>query len=519
LRAQSSKPFAAPNQWVIAVLLVAAAGFNVPLRFWARNAGDISSPSKPLAIAAILTLVGVALVFLLTRFGIDRQAAGLGVGTGMIMFAYGQTAQGLGLFVPVVVSMAAVMIGHRLRDTRKLDGLILLLIALVGVLPVFQVVFEHAANASSYPVSRPASSGNTPIPTGTVEDVMVVVVDGYPSLRVAAEWFDHDTAPLVGRFSDLGFEVEAEAWSQHTFTAPSVAALLELQPVIAESTGEPWDDMDSLYRITRGDSFVSRTLHTAGFTYTHFDSGWDVTACGDMVDRCVSSPWIDETVAGVIQSTAFGDWIERNLGSYSLAATLHTTDGLTHLGRDLSQNGKHDYIFAHLLLPHDPPVVNQNCQFEEARVTSDQLYLAGELSTDERRRAISDQMTCVDSLIGQIAESVGPSTAVIITADHGSGTGGQVQRAPSQWTDSDIAERFGILLAYRLPSGCDGPSDAINTLVMRAIMTCAVTVDLPDQRDGHLIGLAAPEWVKPSRMQDIQARLSARTLEASQERQ
>jgi hypothetical protein len=289
--------------------------------------------------------------------------------------------------------------------------------------------------------------------------------------------------------------------------------------VIDEGSTAASENLSSLYEITRGDNFVSRTLHTAGFTYTHFDSGWDVTACGEMVDHCIGSPWIDETVAGLVDSTALGDWVHRNLGSYSLAATLHTTDGLTHLGRELSQNGEHDYIFAHLLLPHDPPVVNQNCQFEEARLTSDRLYLAGKLSTDERRQAISDQMTCVDSLIGQIAESVGPSTAVIITADHGSGTGGQVERAPSEWTDSDVAERFGILLTYRLPAGCDGPSEVINTLVMRAIVSCAVTVDLPDQKDGHLIGLAAPKWVEPSRMQDIQTRLAARTLEASQERQ
>jgi hypothetical protein len=498
--------------------LVAAAAFNLPLLFWARNVWDISSPAKPLLAASALTLIGLGAVLLLYHLGIDAQAASLGVSTGLIIFVYWKAMDGVAPFLWIIATIAVIAIGHRLRNTLKLDGMVLVLVALVGVAPLLQVALAHFENTIPYPVTPPAVVDVEATPTGALEDVMVIIVDGYPNLRFAEDWFGHDTSPLSGRLSGLGFDVVPEAWSQHTFTAPSLSALLELRPVIGESAASS-TNISSLYAITRGDSFVSRSLRSAGFTYTHFDSGWDVTACGEMVDTCVASPWIDETIGGLIESTALGDSIERILGSYTLASTLHTADGLLGLGRELSENGTHDYIFAHLLLPHDPPVVNQECQFEEARVREDQLYLEGLISTDDRRQAISDQMTCVDSLLGQIAQVPGPSTAVIITADHGSGTGGQVLRAPSTWTDSDVAERFGILLAYRLPTGCDDPSDAINTLVMRAIMTCAVTVELPDEKPGHLIGLTAPKWVEPSRMQDIQARLAARTLEVSRENQ
>jgi hypothetical protein len=303
-----------------------------------------------------------------------------------------------------------------------------------------------------------------------------------------------------------------EAWSQHTFTAPSVSALLELHPVIDEGPPEPWGNLGSFYTITRGDSFVSRTLRNAGFTYTHFESGWDVTTCGEEVDRCVASLWIDETVAGFIDSSALGEWVEGRLGNYLVKATLHTTEGLVRLGHDLARNGSHDYVFAHLALPHDPPVVNETCEFEQERAREDELFLDGMISVEERRGAIADQMACVDSLIQDIANIVGPSTAMIITGDHGSGTGGQIPQAPSEWTDSDVAERFGIFLAYHLPSECPQPDDAISTLVMRAIVSCAVDVGLPSEKPGHLVGLADPEWVEPSRMQDIKLRVAAGSL-------
>ena len=471
--------------------MVAAAAFNAPLLFWARNAWDISSPIKPLTLAAGLTLAGCAVLWASGRLGMDRRAMSLGIGLLVIVFAYWDKVDNVPVALWVAAAAATVAVGYLLRDTRKLDGVILVLIAVVGVAPLLQVVAALFQGPDPYPVDLPGDPLAITA-TGSVEDVMVVIVDGYPSLRIAEEWFDHDTSPLRERLTSLDFDVEPEAWSQHTFTAPSVSALLELRPVIGQDSLAQSSNLSSLYAITRGDNLVSRTLKTAGFTYTHFESGWDVTSCGGSVDRCVQSPWIDETVGGLIGTSGIGDWTDQRLGTYTLADTEHTAESLVALGKEMSENGTHDYIFAHLLLPHDPPVVNENCRFEPARLADDLRFREGLTSTQARREAVADQMTCVDSLIEQIAEVPGSSTAVLITADHGTATGGQIPRPPSDWTDSDVAERFGILLAYRLPASCEAPSDAINTVVMRAIMTCAINADLPDARPGHLIGLGQP---------------------------
>ncbi|HLF41904.1 MAG TPA: sulfatase-like hydrolase/transferase [Acidimicrobiia bacterium] len=495
-----------------AACVVAAAAFNLPILIWARNSWDLSSPNKLLVLGGSLALVGCGVVWLLSRFGIDIQAASLGVGIGLMVFVYWKDLPDIAPVIWIAVVAAMTGGGHLLRGSRILDGVTVVLIAVVGVAPLVELVFAHFEHATPYPLVGLTDSDTGVTPTEAVEDVIVVIVDGYPSLRIAEDWFEHDASPLIDHLSSIGFQVIPEAWSQHTFTAPSVSALLELHPVVDDGPPEPWGNLGSFYTITRGDSFVSRTLRNAGFTYTHFESGWDATTCGEGVDRCVASPWIDETVAGFIDSTALGNWVEQRLGNYVVDATMHTTEGLTRLGHDLAGNGSHDYIFAHLALPHDPPVVNETCEFEEERAREDLLFLEGLISVEDRRRAIADQMTCVDSLIRDIADVAGPSTAMIITGDHGTGTGGQIPRAPSEWTDSDVAERFGIFLAYRLPSECDEPHDAISTLVMRVIVSCAVHVGLPNEKSGHLIGLAVPEWVEPSRMQDIRLRLAAGSL-------
>jgi hypothetical protein len=493
--------------------VVAAAAFNLPILTWARNAWDISSPTKLLVLGGILTAIGCGAIWLLTFLKVDIKAASLGVAAGLIVFVHWARFDDLALIIWITAVIATTLVGHLLAGTRLIDGAIVVLIAVLGVAPLAQLAIAHLANSTPYPLVPLAESDPDVTPTGAVEDVIFIVVDGYPSLRIAQDWFGRDTSPLVDKLSSRGFEVLPEAWSQGTFTAPSVSALLELQPVIEAGQPEPWGNLAGFYAITRGDSFVSRTLRSAGFTYTHFESGWDVTSCGDGVDRCVESLWIDETVEALIASSGLGNWVERRLGNYVVEATLHTTAGLLGEGRVLVENGSHDYIFAHLSLPHDPPVVNEQCRFEEERVIDNELFHKGQMQIEDRRRAIADQMACVDLLLADIAELVGPSTAILVTGDHGTGTGGQIPHAPSEWTDSDVAERFGVLLAYHLPMGCDRPSDAINTLVMRALILCAVDLDLPAEKLGHLIGLAAPEWVDPDRMTDIRRRLSRGSIE------
>jgi hypothetical protein len=121
-------------------------------------------------------------------------------------------------------------------------------------------------------------------------------------------------------------------------------------------------------------------------------------------------------------------------------------------------------------------------------------------------------MSCVDRLLSSIVASIDGDTAVLVTGDHGTATGSQVGAPPDSWSDADIAERFGVLMAYHLPSGCDEPALADPITVMAEIASCAVGTDFEVAPPVSLIGDTDPQAVDAGRMERIQAQVAAGTL-------
>jgi hypothetical protein len=74
--------------------------------------------------------------------------------------------------------------------------------------------------AEPYPIieSQSAPETATETATGRVEDVLVVVVDSYPSLLLADDWYGHDTTSVISQLRGNGFDVIESGWSHNTFT-------------------------------------------------------------------------------------------------------------------------------------------------------------------------------------------------------------------------------------------------------------------------------------------------------------
>jgi hypothetical protein len=495
------------------VAVVLSASFYHPIVFWAQNAWELSSPIKILAVGASVAIVGLASMWAVARIGIDRRAAALGVATAILIFGGWETAGSVPVILKLALPVVVTWLANSLTRSRLKDVIAVMTVAVFGLAPLIQLVIAHVNQATSYPLIALESPGPA-LATGNIEDVVVVIVDAYPSLYVTGEWHGHDPTLLLDELTENDFVVPQAAWSQLTFTALSVPSILELQPVAQEGPLPPWGNQSSANRIIRGDNFVASALRSAGFGYTHIESGSDPLSCGKMVDHCVESPWIDETAWELLETTVAARWMEDNLGFYSVAGTLQAANSLTRIGSELIGNGTHDYIFAHLFLPHPPIAVDKDCQVLEGGrlprppgdVRSDDAYLS----------AFSQQLSCVDDLLMQISEIAGPETAILLTADHGTGFGGQVERDGRTWSDLDIAERLGILLAYRLPPACDPPLDVINIDVIRAIMACAVDVELPARNPAILLGADNPFLLDPERMAEIRSQVEAGTLRPSE---
>ncbi len=454
---------------------------------------------KPILIGLGVAVIGVVILMSLARFGVDPRAAALGVGTLiLILFFWYQipVPTALKLAAPVLVTLASI----RIARTTMIGGLSFVALAVIGLYPLVDLVLAHIEQSEPYPiVASPRPTGQV-VPTDIVEDVVFVVVDTYPSFLVAESWIGHENSALEQQLDAAGFATPDSAWAQLTFTSLSVSSTLELRPVAVSGPLPPWRNESSVRQLLRGDNLVATALQSAGFAYTHIESGLSGMGCGPTVDRCIAAHWLDEATWLLLTPSIAAVPLDSRFGYFSVPATIEAAEHLEQLLAETAGNGVHDYVFSHFFLPHPPIAVDAACE-----VRDDVLYPSDTPSDRAQVDAFSGQLSCADALISRITSKAGPDTAMMITADHGSGFSGQVNRDGSTWSDGDIGERLATLLAYHLPAGCEPPEDEVNIDVMRAIMSCAVDLELPARDPTVFLGAENPFVVTPKRISEIRS--------------
>ena len=290
--------------------------------------------------------------FCSTRLGANVLAASLGISTALLILFFWQDITiplGLKVALPVVVFLTTA----RLARTTNLNGLAFVALAIFGLYPLVQLVLSHIEQSEPYPIVT-SQRPNRVQASGRVEDVIFLVVDTYPSFAVADSWLGHDNAALREALDENAFETPDLAWSQLTFTFLSVSSILELRPVAIAGPLPPWRNESSVRQLLRGDNLVATSLQSAGFEYTHIESGLSGLGCGPMVDRCIPSHWLDEATWLLLWPSILARPLDSQFGYFSLPDTLEAAEHLEQIAAEAATNGVHDYVFAHFFLPHPP---------------------------------------------------------------------------------------------------------------------------------------------------------------------
>ena len=152
-----------------------------------------------------------------------------------------------------------------------------------------------------------------------------------------------------------------------------------------------------------------------------------------------------------------GEWTPpqikvRMTGRSSAVASLVAFDQLTDR---LKRARSGEAYIAHLLVPHYPYVVREDCSYLPPNKW---MGRKSSVSIDQRRRAYFDQIRCVtrkvDAALAALARSpTGANSIVIIHGDHGSRITNTdpSERYAGQFDDRDVVAGFSTLFAVRSP--------------------------------------------------------------------
>jgi hypothetical protein len=445
---------------------------------------DIGAPLIRAVLGAAAALLVLALLYRSPeRGGIVASALVIA------FFAFGHLASVLGADVSdapqlaawLLVIVAAAVYAARARSVaRATRGLNLVAVVLV-VLASITIVPYELQRAGRAPV---AVAGPVATATGATRapDIYYLVFDRYGSADAIDRRFGITGNDLYDWLASRGFQVPADSRGAYRATDFSLAAILNMRYLdnLTEEIGRSSDDRTPAHEMLAQHE-VGRFLKQQGYRYYHIGAWFEATASIPIADENLSFDTTSE-FESVLRDTTIVPALERVLGRQTPETTFRdrhregTLFAFRQLHRLQSAPGP-KFVFAHILLPHDPYVFHADGSVipeAEARASEEGPLYRGQLEF-----ANTNIKSIVDELLA------GPDSSdpiVIVQADEG----------PLFCRSVDCPEvsveyaaiRFGVLNAMYLP-GIDEQLPATFTTVntFRTIFREYFGADLPNLPD------------------------------------
>lgn len=433
----------------------------------------------------VLVTWGASLVlwWLLTEIGYDMGSALYLVSVLVVVTMYGGrllielgAPLGTGLLTSVSILMA--VLAWRVSSGILADAILVGLVIALGSAPIITLQKSLRDWGEDSVIAGPQMD----LTLDARPDIFLIVLDGYPGLQAHVL----DEIPLDGelrrRFDDAGFQMPSSAWSSYWETDKSVPSILDMSyPVTRPVTGDA--SKKRLYQLIGGDNRLVNILDQNGYETVMVESGWSGSNC-TYYDRCISSPFLDEAMFMLVRLTLAGPAVLQNQGYSFTVGSQQTMGWLLDNASAISRSTTPEFVFAHLMAPHPPFFLDEDCQTVVNRArTGTQFYLEG-VSQSDRETYFREQRKCVDHFMTRLIELIEPDDIMVLVADHGTDRRSQTLVPASDWSHHAMIERMNVFLAVHTGNGCVLPETVINPNLMRIVLSCNATEPvelLPDR--------------------------------------
>jgi sulfatase-like protein len=445
---------------------------TVPLLdFYAANMAELTSPSRVLHYAAG-TLAAAAILAtslaLLCRIPVWRilLATGLMV---FVFFAYDvglihrELKAHLGDWAPaawiaITIGIGALALAFIRRPAAITIALVVSIAFSAPSLARIATMMTRAHRAQALAAKGGAAAARFAISP----NIYWVVLDGYPRQDVLKEDFAFDNSGFIQALAALDFVVLGKSRSNFPATVNSISSTVNSDYTV-EGDGDALKPfpMETMQALVRGKNRTVSYLSSAGYTYVHFENGYDyLTECAPDVPKCVrGNLGLDELDIAVLSNTPIIDLVLNYRQSAPFA--WGGADDLTSKLDAIRATPSPFFLYAHVLAPHPPIRFTADCGFRAADPDLQRWSATA-------RPAFIDQLRCTNSQTLTLLQKIVQPDAdalIILQSDHGTAFRGQFKKSPTEWSGADLHERFGVLNAMRLPKRCRAAAADDITLV------------------------------------------------------
>ena len=333
----------------------------------------------------------------------------------------------------------------KLRST-EFTGTLNLIVLLLVLFPLAKITLFTVKNINRTQ-ARPVEQKTATMPSIEIlPDVYYIVLDAYGRSDVLLEIFDYDNSDFIEELENLGFYVAKCSQSNYSKTDLSLASTLNFDYLssLNDSLTPENTDRTPLWSLVKHSS-VAKKFQDMGYQIRAFETGFDFTQI-EPVDTFYVTPHkgfnnfesllLKTTAIVILDDAGFFQRFHLTTDDYKYNRILFSLDTLEEIPNTPGPN----YVFAHLLIPHQPFVfgedgemaVVQKFSTNNSEYYSDDNYISG----------YRNQAVFISNQIAQVAENIIKNSEtppiIIIQGDHG----------PSHFS---APARMGILNAYYFP--------------------------------------------------------------------
>jgi len=365
------------------------------------------------------------------------------------------------LFFPIytLLLIAIAWFSTRTTDRMRMANTLVLVISVVLIAtPVFRIVqyqmFE-VKKVISEPLDEKAAVHKQNDNSLMKRSVYYLIFDRYAANHTLNRNYDFDNEAFLNFLLSKGFYVATNSYANYTKTAHSLASSLNMQYLdhLSKDLGGGSEDWKPLHRMIK-DFKVWRVLKHLGYSYIHLGSWWGGTRKNEFANEVYSIDPNSEFVNLYFKNTVLllnrefisksKDFMGGNDYDRQCRRVIYKFKKLN----ELAERKGRFFVFAHMLIPHDPFVFN-----EQGRcMTKDQ--------SESRTRNVNfvGQIKYVNRRLEQLINGLlSAETKPIIIIQSDEGPFPERYRTAGKkfdWRDAtkeELQEKFRILNALYLP--------------------------------------------------------------------
>jgi len=333
-------------------------------------------------------------------------------------------------------------------------------------------------------------------------DIYYIVMEDYANQTQLTNQFGFKNTDFSTFLSDNGYFLNPDAHQNYPYTTMSIASTLNAgynTDLIDKFSSATSQTIVPYHRAVQYSSVVSE-LKSLGYSYDEIGSWYETTNHGPLADQFYLPDrrftffnhlnYLDDFTEGELSQSPFWRFLEAGvgIGHYTIAhyqgvnQTELTSDALSTLKSLVQDPAGGRFIFAHLIIPHEPFYYNADGSLS---TNSGQDNL-GEPIKQKYVNQIQYINSQIEPILSEIKKQSNGQAVVILQTDEGpqpmalndnnfdqdSDSDEINNQDMRQWSDQDLDLKYGAMVAYSIPaaSQTDLENGANNVDVFRLVL-------------------------------------------------